>query len=518
MLLVAATVVCTACPARAETLADAIALAYQSNPQLLAQRASLRTLDEGYVQARAGWGPTIGLSGQAYWQHTDFGHEASNVLSSTSVASATGAGGQAGTSAGSSVAVQNTAASNLNYGYAAITATQPLYTGGKVAAEVGAAQAVVEAGRQTLRATEANVLQAVVTAFEDVRRDAAILRIRNEATTVLGSQAAETQAKFGVGQVNRVDVAQAQAQLSAAQSLVASARAQLAISRAAYLAAVGQAPGELAEPPPLPGLPPSVDQAFDAAEADSPALLQAKLTEAASRARVAAARANLRPTLSAQASYGAEGALQPFAGRDFDRVATGEVVFTQPLFTAGLNGSLIRQSLDQNTADRISIETARRSVVQQVSQAWETLAGARASVTSDVAGLAAAGAAFAGIREEYRVGLSTTLDVLIQQQTLESAQLALTSARHDAYVAEASLLAVMGRLQAGDLVTGVPVYDPRRAFDRVKAKGATPWEPLVAAVDRAGEPREAGVSDEPDPKLRPAPTGPVTMRVEQSPS
>ena len=162
-------------------------------------------------------GPTIGLSGQAYWQHTDFGHEASTVLGQGGGSPGTGGGVvSTGTTSGGEP-------SSYNYGYAALTATQPLYTGGKVAAEVGAAEAAVAAGRQTLRATEANVLQAVVTAYEDVRRDAAVLRIRNEATTVLGSQAEETQAKFGVGQVNRVDVAQAQAQLAAARSLVASA-------------------------------------------------------------------------------------------------------------------------------------------------------------------------------------------------------------------------------------------------------------------------------------------------------
>ena len=455
------------------------------------------------MQARSGWGPTIGLSGQAYWQHTDYGREASAV---TVTSGGAGSGNAAvGTTAGGA------SPSSFNYGYAAVVATQPLYTGGKVAAEVGAAEAAVRAGRQTLRAAEASVLQSVVTAYEDVRRDAAILKIREEATAVLGSQSAETQAKFTVGQVNRVDVAQAQAQLAAARSLVAGARAQLAISRAEYVAAVGQSPGELAEPPALPGLPPTLDAAFDAADADSPMLLQARLTEAASRARVAAARANLRPTVSAQASYGAEGAIVPFGARDFDRVATGELVFTQPLFTAGLNGSLIRQALDQNTADRVSIETARRSVVQQVSQAWETLSGARASVDSDVAGLAAAHTAFSGIREEYRVGLSTTLDVLIQQQTLENAELALTTARHDAYVASAGVLAAVGRLQAADLVSGVVAYDPRRAFDRVRSRGATPWEPLVAAIDRAGEP--AAAASEAPPEPAPA-TGPPVMKAD----
>ena len=46
-------------PASAETLADAIALAYDTNPTLLAQRASQRALDESAVQARSGLRPTI---------------------------------------------------------------------------------------------------------------------------------------------------------------------------------------------------------------------------------------------------------------------------------------------------------------------------------------------------------------------------------------------------------------------------------------------------------------------------
>ena len=495
--------------ARGETLADAIALAYETNPQLAAQRAVLRTLDEDYVQARSGWGPTVGLSGQAYWQHTAYGAEASSVLSSTSIgttassSSGAGAAAAAGNTSsssvtGSGVAVQSTSASSLNYGYAALTVSQPLYTGGKVAAEVGAAQAAVQAGRQTLRATETTVLQSVVMAYQDVLRDMQVLAIREDATKLLAGQVEETQAKFNVGQVTHTDVAQAQAQLAASQALLATARAGLATSRAEYVAAVGRTPGELAEPPPLPGVPTGVDAAFDAAEAGSPTLLQAQLTEAASRARVSAARANLRPTVSAQASYGAEGSLTPFATRDFDRVATAQVVYSQPIFTGGLNGSLVRQALDQNTADRISIETARRSVIQSVSQAWEALTGARAGLDADVRGLAAATTAFNGIREQYRVGLSSTLDVLIQQQTLESAQLAVASARHDAYVASAALLAAIGQLQAAALARGVPLYDPSRAFERVKGKGATPWEPLIAALDQLGEPSQ---SDEAEARI-----------------
>ena len=524
VLLLAGACMALAAPARAETLAEAIALAYQTNPTLLAQRATQRALDETYVQARAGWRPTVQLSGEAYYQHTDFGRGSLGATPQTAGLS-TGASESGGTLAGAGGTTTGTgstgatgaasitstlvggSAADFNSGSGQIAAVQPLYTGGRVAAEVRAADAGVRAGRQALRLAEITVLQQVVAAYVDVRRDQAILAIRGEAATVLASQAAEAAAKFQVGQVTRTDVSQARANLAAAQGQQALSRAQLAVSRATYVATVGQAPGELAPEPPLPGLPATVDQAFDAAEAGGPSLLQAQLAEASSRATVAAVRANLRPTVSAQASYGAQGTLSPFAARDFDRVATAELVFSQPLFTGGLDSSLVRQALARNTADRISIETARRATVQAVSQAWETAQGQAAAVEADVAGLAAAQAAFSGIREQYRVGLSTTLDVLIQQQTLESAELALAGARHDAYVAQAQLLAAMGRLDAADLVAGVDAYDPVRAFDRVKDRGATPWEPLIAALDGV-----AGPSQAPERPAAAAGGGPVEMR------
>ena len=57
--------------ARAETLADAIALAYQTNPTLLAQQAALRGVDETYVQARAGYGPTVTLQASVTTDNTN---------------------------------------------------------------------------------------------------------------------------------------------------------------------------------------------------------------------------------------------------------------------------------------------------------------------------------------------------------------------------------------------------------------------------------------------------------------
>src|SRR3954470_16562421 len=49
----------------AESLADAIALAYKTNPTLQNQRAQLRITDETYVQARAGYRPQVNIQADA---------------------------------------------------------------------------------------------------------------------------------------------------------------------------------------------------------------------------------------------------------------------------------------------------------------------------------------------------------------------------------------------------------------------------------------------------------------------
>ncbi|MCY4065963.1 MAG: TolC family protein, partial [Rhodospirillaceae bacterium] len=50
---------------RAETLAQALARAYQHNPQLLAARAALRAVDEQAAQAYSNWRPGVSFSADA---------------------------------------------------------------------------------------------------------------------------------------------------------------------------------------------------------------------------------------------------------------------------------------------------------------------------------------------------------------------------------------------------------------------------------------------------------------------
>lgn len=465
--------------ASAETLADALALAYQSNPTLQSQRALQRQLDETIVLAEAGLRPTLNATANA-----GFSQGADNL--------------------GRPV--------DRNTGQTQLTLSQPLYTGGRVSSAVRAADANIQAGRETLRIQEQQVLQSVVQAYQDVLRDQRIVGIRTSNLTLLQNQLNDTRARLETGLLTNTEVAQSEAQLAQARALLATAQAQLQISRAAYTAAVGQNPGELEVPAPLPNLPVTVDDGFTVAEEANPLLRRAQLQETASRARIAQVKAATRPTVSVNGSVGYSGQISPFVPGDYVRTLAGQAVVTQPLFTGGVISSNIRSATEQNNSDRVQIEASRRQVVQQVAQAWNTMVAARAQVAAGQEQVRAAQVAFNGFNEQYRVGIATNLDVLIAQQTLQNAEVGLAQAIRDEYVAQGSLLSAMGRLDARSLFSG-PVYDPVINYDRVKGKGGLPWEAALESLDRLGAPPIGG----PRPLAASPSTGELVMNASPAP-
>ena len=456
--------------ARAETLADAIALAYQSNPTLQSQRAQLRALDEGYVQARAGWRPTAQLQFQGGY----------NKVQGRALTFGGGLGARTET--------------ETDPGSATFGIVQPIYTGGRTAAAVRAAEADVLAGRQALRAAEGQILQSVLQSYVDVRRDQQTLDIRLRDLAALQTQLDEARARFAAGEVTRTDVAQSESQLAAARALLSLSQGQLQFSRAAYANVVGQNPGNLAPEPELPNLPATVDQAFDVAIVANPTLRRAEITEEASRARIAEAKAANRPTLDLRGNVGYSGngqgggTLSDFDRREYNRSVSATAVFIQPLFTGGVNRSNIRRAQELNTSDRVEIETNRRNVVQAVSQAWNQVLSTRASASSSEEQVRAARVYFTATQEEYRVGQRSTLDVLVAEQTLRDAQLSVVDSRRNEFLGKAALLNAMGRLEARYLVEGAPLYEPADNFNRVKKIGSTFYEPLVAGLDNLGAP------------------------------
>lgn len=449
-----------------ETLQEALTLAYRTNPTLLAQRANQRALDESIVSARAGLRPQldVGLSGS----YTRVMDDALGDSDSQSVG-------------------------------ASISLSQTLYSGGRVALGITAAEADILAGRESLRDIEQSVLASVIQAYADVIRDTEILRIREENLGVLQRQLDEASARFEVGEITRTDVAQSEARLASSEADLANARAQLSVSRAAYAAVVGQAPGDLSPLPALPGVPTDFDAALDVALAENPGVLAAVYNQQGAEAAVAQARAEYRPSARVSASYGGSapslGQLDVIADRNsFQATASVSV----PLFTGGLNQSRVAAALERANAAQINVEGERRQVLQQVSTAFAQAISARSTLVAGEEAVRAASVAAEGVRQEAQVGLRTNLDVLNQELELRSAQVSLASARRNEYVAQASLLAAMGRLEGVDLNPGMDIYDPASNYDRVRNRGALPWDGVLEAVDRVIAPAIVPATDAED--------------------
>ena len=455
-------------PAFAETLAEAIALAYDSNPTLQAQRATQRALDENWVQARSGYRPQASAQGRLQYSER---RQPGGMLVDTNNNGIV------------DTRVRNR--SEENAAVATLSLSQPLYTGGRVAATVSAAEADILTGRENLRRTESSVMQAVIQAYVDVRRDQEALRIRQENVGVLRRQLDESKARFDVGEITRTDVAQSEARLAAAQSLLTQSQAQLAISRAGYAALVGQNPGDLAPEPSLAALlPADVAQAFAAAEDNNPQIRAAEYTQQASKARISAAKAERMPSLGLNGSIGVNGSADPWERDLFGRDVAASATLTVPLFTGGLTSSRIRAAMERNNADRIGVETARRAVMQSLTGSWNQLIASRSNITSTDEQVKASRIAAEGTRQEQQVGLRTTLDVLNAEQELRQAELAQVSARRDEYVAASLVLAQMGQLEGPNLVPTVTRYDPKTNFSKLRITwGWVPWEEPIALVD-----------------------------------
>jgi len=400
-------------PAGAETLADAVRAA-ATNPVLAAARARQTARTELTEQARSLGRLTADLGGGGSYDRFDRGRGA-NVVASADL---------------------------------------PIWTGGRVESAVRAARADVAAGERELRDAEAAVLADVVAAYADLLLQQQAVAIATAQIALLDAQVSEAEARFRLGTGTQTDVMQLTAQGDAARAGAAAARAALAGAAAAYRAVVGRDPGTLVLPDaPLPRLPDGLDAARTQAVAANPLLAAARETATAAAARVAQARAEGRPTIGLGASYGygyAFGAGTGGAGvggaGGYTRTASAGLSFRVPVLTGGLVASRVREANALSRAAGLDRDAAAREAVRAAESAWANLEAARARVEAGTRAVAAATRALDGVKAEYSLGLRSTLDILIADQSLRSAQLSLAAARSDALTGQAALLRATGGL------------------------------------------------------------------------
>ncbi|MEL6299690.1 MAG: TolC family outer membrane protein [Pseudomonadota bacterium] len=436
-------------PAAGESLNSALAAAYKNNPQIEAERARLRATDEDVARAMSGYRPTI-----------------TSTLST-------------------SVRNGNTDPASPTDGRSrprsfSLELTQPLFRGFQTRNAVSEAEANVRAGQQSLRSVEQTVLLDAVTAYMNVVRDSAILRLRRANLTFLAQELRATQERFNVGEVTRTDVAQARARRAAAQSAIDLARANLDASRALYRRVVGRVPTQLQSPgEPRAKLPRSLKAALSAGLEENPTVVQALYLEQAARFTVDRIFGELLPQAQLEASYSSTRDPNPAVEKSEEGTVTGRL--TIPLYQGGEPRARLRQAKHTHVSRIQEIERARTVVREQVVSAWALLLAARAQLVSGQAQVDANQIALDGVRAEERVGQRTLLDVLDAQQALLDSRVTLVATRRDVVVNAYTLLSAMGQLDGVSYGVATIVYDPDVHYHEVRRKW---WS--ISITDRDG--------------------------------
>jgi outer membrane protein len=433
-----------AAPAHADTLREALAAAYTTNPTLEGARASQRAVDEGVAIQRSQGLPSAAITAT----HIEFIQQSANAFT----------------------------APERNLGVNAQLLV-PVYSGGAVRNGIAAAKQRVEAGQADLRNVESTLFAQVVAAYMDVLRTEALVALATNNVAVLKTNLEATSDRFQIGDLTITDVAQSRSRLAVAEGDLQGAEANLIAAREAYIRLVGNAPGELEAPPPLPGLPDSVGTAIVAALENNPNLEAAKQRAEAAGFDTKVAGSGRLPTVGVFVNgdysdfFGTLGGPVAANFAQSEKTANAGVRVTIPLFQGGLPAAQKRQAGARESAALEDVIAAERQIIAETRSTYSNWQAANGVIRSAQAAVEAAELSLEGVRAENSIGNRTIIEVLNAEQELVGARAQLVTARRNAYVAGFNLLALMGRAEARDLNLDAGVlYDPQINADRVSSK------------------------------------------------
>jgi outer membrane protein len=429
-----------ATPAHAESLEEALVRAYQTSPQLNAERAKQRGTDENVPQALAGYRPQI--------------------IASLS------AGLQAVRDLFPGNTLQTTTLRPWTIG---VTVNQVLFNGNKTANSVRVAEFQVMSERAALRNVGQGVLLDAVTAYMNVMANNALYESQRTNVDVLREILATTKRRLAAGDVTPTDTAQAEARLSRGLADLNAAEVALAISKEIYRQVIGAAPSNLQPAMPVDRLAPMTQvAAVDTAVHEHPAIQGAGYDVDVAQTTIKVAESALLPTVSAQVSASRT--------RDTDTSLTTTATdqasilgqINVPIYDGGTAASQTRQAKEMASQSRLVLEQVRNQTRTAVVSAWVTNEGTKIALKAAESEVHAADVALQGVRREAQGGQRTTIDVLNAQQDLTNARSRQITAQRDRVIASYTLLSAVGRLDVHNLNLNTPDYLPEVHYHQVR--------------------------------------------------
>ena len=416
----------------ANTLEEALSLAYKNNPSIQAKRSDLRANDELVSISSSEFFPKIRIVGS-------YGESITNYKETDEI--------------------------RLKPKVAKIEAEQIIFSGGRLVNNRSQSLNFVAASRADLNILEQEILFSAAEAFFNVLTSKKIVELREVNLDVLNERLEVAKIQFEVGELTLTDVAQSEARLSLSQANLAEARSNLEKSKAIYKSIIGVMPTNLSNDFIKFTLPTTLEEALSIANSKSPYIKFAEKSELSSRYGIKSAKSKLLPSVSLKGEFSnSEELLFSMDGDAYQVMG----VLSMPIFSGGLNWSNIRKAQEINIRDKFQLAEARRFVIKEVKSAFAQYNSSLIKVNSSKKQFEANKIALEGVKEEFELGTRTNLDVLDAEQEFLDSQVSVISSENNSKLSMFYLLLSIGSLNHDVLSLSASKYDPNLNYKKVK--------------------------------------------------
>jgi outer membrane protein len=439
-LIIAASFVLFSQKSFALSLNEALIMAYQKHPDILAERLQVKATSEEAPQAFAGWLPSSSASIERGKQESQRANspDSSNLIDQKS-----------------------------------IDLTQPIYRGGRTTAGMKKASSNINQAYSDLIAKEQSILLEAVNAYMGVVRSQEHLQLAKHNQKLFSQELDLAKERFSLGEISKVDLAQAKITLTEATTSRIEAEKEVQRTYASFEKSIGEHPTSVSLPKNRVMLQANVQDLISIALKEHPTI-QAKEHEIeAAQHDITIERSYILPSVDLVAGHDEVNATS-FAGQSSDTETDSiRVKVSIPLFNTqqrGAEHSRIRGAKRYHEKLRHELEGTKNKVEEDVITAYQTFTQTLDSANSLKTMVEASETVLEGISAEEKAGAKTLLDVLEAKQKLFEAKNNLVDNQVDEIINSYALLAAIGRLTVEKLEIDTELYKPQQYHNTVQRK------------------------------------------------
>ena len=406
----------------AETFDAALKRAYDTNPELNAERKSLNISEHELKVSRSSYLPTITLEGSKSQENTD---KLTNRNGS------------------------NASITDVDPEVRSITITQTLIDFGR-GAELAKSKIGINLAKAKLLKKEQEILYKAVEAYTGLISAKEKLSINSSNVNLLERQVETDRIRLERGNVSLSDVSQSESSLAGAQAKLIEAENELFTSRLNYENVIGQLNDvESLDKSSINGLdlPNQLSEAIDISKKNNPDLIIAKLEYEQSKKDTISARSDLAPT--AKLSFDRSKTEDLSSTYDEKEQDTLKATVTWPFFSGGKNYANLKKNKSSEERKSLLLDYSIKKNQTDVASAWTSYQSNESLLISVKAQVNAAEIANEGIVAEYNSGSDrTTLEVIQSNSLLLNAQISLVDSERNLSLSKFNLLKSIGLLNS----------------------------------------------------------------------